>query len=106
MAIILTLVFALTFTTIPVFAAEAENIKETTTILSTQSSDTEISPQIVHSYTKTVPKTYSSYPVPTSISYTEYNMNAWFSGTLYLQSVTRSGSNWIATYSGTLTGVI
>lgn len=106
MAIILTIIFVITLTTVPVFAAETKNITGTPIILSVQNSDTENPPQIVHSYTKTVIKTYSSYPVPSSISFMEYDMNAWFSGTLYLQSVYRSGGNWIATCSGTLIGVI
>lgn len=72
-----------------------------------------VSPRIIHSYTKTVTKTYSSfYSIPTSISYEEYNstLGVWFTGTLTLQSAKRDTSvsfeRWIATYTGTLIGNI
>lgn len=53
-----------------------------------------------------IEKTYAAYPVPDSIYYTEYNMSAWFSGTLYLNSLYRLNNIWHATYIGTLVGVI
>lgn len=102
-ALIFTMCLTIFTATIPTFAAEP-----TTNVATTyeQDSNEDITPRIVHSYSKTVVKTYSTYPVPYSISYQEYNMSAWFSGTLYLDSVYGSGGNWIATYSGTLSGII
>ena len=67
------------------------------------------SPNIVHSYNKTIVVTYNSYSsVPSTYPYSEYNneYGAWFSGTLYLQSVVKYGSQWKATFYGTLVGYI
>lgn len=62
---------------------------------------------IVHSYSKTVTRYYGSISsVEESIFYSEYNMYSDFKGTLYLQSVERSGSGYIATFTGTLVGII
>lgn len=67
-------------------------------------------PDIIVEKPKTVTKTYYEYPVPLSIGYTEYDsqLHAWFSGTLYLQSMTVSSdhSTYYCTFSGTLTGNI
>ncbi|HEL1556526.1 TPA: hypothetical protein TXJ05_000691 [Streptococcus suis] len=78
-------------------------------IIESQPIEDEIVPQYTHSYSKTVKKAYSvssASHIPTSIYYSEYNsgFNATFSGTLSLASVQKLGDNYVATYTGTLTG--
>lgn len=89
-----------------VFAAETTTGESPSVLTTTSESAT---PWIVHTYTKTVKKTYSKQSsIPESISYKEYNdsLGAWFSGTLYLKSTKKTTSGWQATFSGTLSGRI
>lgn len=69
---------------------------------------TEESPRIEHSYSKTVTRTYASHTAALNLIYYEEfssSMSTWFRGTLYLQSVVKTGTgDWIATYTGTLFG--
>lgn len=82
-------------------AAVSPNVVEQTVLSST------ISPCSAIYYEKTITKYYSSISdVPESIVYSEYN-NAFcytFSGRLYLQSVVKLGTRYLATYTGTLAG--
>lgn len=56
---------------------------------------------------KTVVKTYASFEdIPTSVYYTEYTFDMWYSGNLSLEMAEKAGSIWHATYSGDLTGDI
>lgn len=101
--LILTLVFSFNE-----FSASAATISTEKPI--TFSVNSSISPRIVHSYTKTIKKTYSSASsIPEKISYTEYNdeFQAEFSGILYLKSTQKTASGyWQATFSGNLVGRI
>ena len=68
-----------------------------------------VSPNIIHSYNKTIVVIYDSYSsVPSTYPYSEYNseLGGWFSGTLYLQSVVKYGTQWKATFYGILSGYI
>lgn len=91
----------------PVSAAAAEPVPTEETI-TLEVDRAGASPRILHQYTKTVTKTYASHTsAPDSIYYEEYNLGAWFDGTLYLQSLVRQSSGlWLATYTGTLRGQI
>lgn len=106
---IITLIFALSISSQPVLAAEPSTLATTiSTDSPANAEDYGVSPCIVHSYSKTVQKSYVSYDeVEASISYSEYNYSSWFSGTLYLKSVYQSSSGyWIATYTGSLVGLL
>lgn len=89
----------------PVSATEAEPAPAEA-VVSQEVEETGISPRFVHSYTKTVTKTYGSYTsVPEYIYYEEYNMGSWFSGKLFLKKVElQSNGLWLATYTGLLQG--
>lgn len=91
----------------PVSAAAAEPVPAEETITQ-EVEEASVSPRIMHHYTKTVKKTYESHAsAPESIYYEEYNMDAWFRGTLYLKSIVlQSNGVWLATYTGTLQGQI
>ncbi|MDB1718107.1 hypothetical protein AB1I55_07535 [Enterococcus entomosocium] len=56
----------------------------------------------VRSYTKSITITFSNPNFFKSTKYGEYKYNAWYRGTLYFQSSRKSGSVYIATYTGTL----
>lgn len=104
--VMLLLVVALVFSFSTVaLAAEPQSVTDTESV----SVPDTVSTRIVHSYTKTVTKTYPSFSsIPESINYKEYNseLSAWFSGVLYLQSAVNCGSYWNATYTGTIVGNI
>lgn len=100
----LALSLSLTNITLPVRASElADN---NSTIVTADTNLSNASARIVHSYQKTVTKSYSSLDsIPESIPYSEYNMSTWFSGTLYVSTVTRTSSgSYTATFTGTLIG--
>ncbi|SHH64325.1 hypothetical protein [Clostridium grantii] len=62
-----------------------------------------IEPNIVVSKQKTITKYYSDYSsIPEVYPYSEYIDGMWWTGYLYLQSTQRSGSGWLATFSGIL----
>lgn len=108
---IITLIFALSISTQPVLAAEPSALDTTTSTVSLATSeDYDVSPCIVHTYSKTVEKNYVSFDqIEQSIPYSEYNSNysSWFSGTLYLQNTYKSNSGyWVATYTGSLVGLL
>lgn len=104
--VVLTLILSLSVLPVTSKASDSHTSSNHNSISNSQLDDVNSSTRFVHSYTKTVTKTHTTYPTATYIDYKEYNMNAWFSGTLYLQSVTKSGNNWIAVYKGTLVGNI
>ena len=106
LAMVFTMLITLTVVNTAVLASETKNVAVKGNVSTFENGESVFYPQIVHNYTKTVSKSYSSYPVPESISYTEYYMGSWFSGILYLKSVSRVGKNWNATYSGDLAGTI
>lgn len=91
----------------PVSAAAFDSVP-TEEIITQEAEETAAAPRIMHSYIKTVTKTYESYTsAPESIYYEEYNLGAWFRGTLYLQSIVSEGNGlWLATYRGSLQGRI
>ena len=88
------------------FAADVKS--DTTKIVANSSSVTVMSPNLMVTENKTVTKAYSTLAsIPASISYSEYYHGTWCSGTLYFQSsTTGTNSNYVATYSGTLFGVV
>ncbi|MHB8061271.1 MAG: hypothetical protein ACYDG2_01350 [Ruminiclostridium sp.] len=54
---------------------------------------------------KTISKDYTSLSlVPNYVFYEEYTSLTWYSGNLYLVNIVPSGSRYIATFSGTLSG--
>lgn len=69
--------------------------------------DSGAAPPAVVTIDKTVVKTYASFDdIPTSIYYSEYTLDAWFSGYLSLQMAEKKDNLWYATYSGKLVGNI
>lgn len=91
----------------PVSAAEVECVPEET-VATQQEGESTVTPYIMHHYNKTITQLYASPELaPASIYYKEYNLNAWFEGTLYLQNIViQSDGFWLATYIGTLQGQI
>lgn len=64
---------------------------------------------IIHSYEKKIEKQYSDYySIPITYPYEEYNnqYQAWFTGTLNLQSTSKSGNFWYGSYKGLIFGNI
>lgn len=107
LSLLLTSVMLFTSGSFSVLAKEP-SAAENSSPYSTQETIT-VSPRIVHSYKKTVKKVYKNLSsIPESISYSEYNADyeAWFSGTLYLQSSKKVSNGYQATFSGTLVGRI
>jgi len=65
----------------------------------------EIRPNVVITIDKTITRFYSNVSdIPETYFYTEYNYGTWWSGTLHLESIVKSGSSYKATYSGKLIG--
>lgn len=105
LSLILVLVLVLVLPLVTVVSAKtSDDVEIVSCALKVPESVGDASPYFLHRYEKTVINYYSNFDdVPSSIEYSEYSdeFRAWFSGTLYVKSVTRvANMRYEAVYSG------